>query len=203
MLAGVLMSGSTPESGGAGAAERYAQFWADDDNQAGAWRGSVTLTYAVPLLLAFTASLSRLLRRGDDGPLPSLVLAAGATAAALLGVGQALVNGAGHAAKESGYVSNGQDALLLEAVGYFTLVPSIMCAAVMAVAVSVSNRTGRVLPSWTAVLSGLLGLAALGSIFTAWAGFMLLPLWSVVVGATLLVQRNRTAAVDDRVPVPS
>jgi asparagine N-glycosylation enzyme membrane subunit Stt3 len=75
-----------------------------------------------------------------------------------------------------------------------------MAAAVMAVAFSLSNRRARVVPQWTLVLSALLAIAGLGSIFTAWIGFMVLPLWGVVMGVCLLATKDPVAVDPSREP---
>lgn len=190
MLAGMLLSGTTPDSEGASAAQRYAEYWADSENHDAATRGTLVLTYSVPLLVCLAAGLGWLLRRRDDGPLPGVVLAAGTAAAALLAVGGALVNGAGLAATETGFESNGHDALLTESIGYFALTGWVMCGATMAVAAAISNRRARVLPQWTAVVAALLGLVLVGSVFIAWVGFMLFPAWSVVIGGCLIATKE-------------
>jgi hypothetical protein len=59
----------------------------------------------------------------------------------------------------------------------------------MAVAFTLANRRARLVPQWTTVLTGLLALVGVGSVFAAWIGFMLLPLWAVVMGACLLLTR--------------
>src|SRR5687768_18593912 len=100
MLAGVFTSGTTPNSTGSGAAERYTEYWADSGHQDRAALGAILLTYACVLLAAFAGGLRFLLRRIDDGPLPTLVAATGAAAAALFGVGSALSNAPGIAAAE-------------------------------------------------------------------------------------------------------
>lgn len=194
MLAGVFTSGTTPDSTGSGAVDRYAEYWTDEGNQDRAALGSIVLTYACVLLACFAAGLSHLLRRIDDGPLPGVVLNAGTASAALLGVGSALMNSPGVAAAENAYEPDGNAALHLEAVGYYTLTTAVMLAGAMAVAAALSNRRAHVLPGWTAVLAGLLALATVGSIFTAWIGFILLPVWAVVVGLCLLVMRQEAVA---------
>lgn len=190
LFVAITTSGTTPDSGGSGAAERYQDFWADKGHSDAASRGSMMLTYATALLLLLTAGLSWLVRRLDDGPLPVVVLAGGIASSAGFGAAAALLNGAGNAAAESGYEPDGGSALLVEAIGYYTATAAVMAAAVMAVAFSLSNRRARVVPQWTLVVSVLLGLAGLGSIFTAWLGFMLLPLWGVVMGACLLATKE-------------
>lgn len=193
MLAGVLVSGATPDNGGSGAIDRYTKYWSDSGHQDRAVIGSILLTYAVVLLACFAAGLRRLLPRDGDSPLRTVVLTTGAASAALFGVGSALVNAPGVAAGEAtGYKVDGNSAILLEAVGYYTLATAVMSAAAMALAFGLANRTARVVPQWTIVLGGLLALAALGSIFTAWLGFMLLPLWAVVMGVCLLATRGAT-----------
>lgn len=198
MLAGIVTSGTTPESTAGEAAQRYTDYWSDSGNQDRAWLGSFLLTYACVLLTCFAAGLRTVLRRRDDGPLPNLVLTAGAAAAALLGAGSALVNAPGIAASENAYAAEGNEALLLEAVGYYVLTTGIMCAAAMVLATALSNRVARVLPGWLLVLAGLVALVGVGSIFTAWLGFLLVPAWAVVTGVCLLVQRDRVPD-DDRV----
>lgn len=195
MFLGITMSGTTPDSGGSDAAERYQAFWADESNSDAASRGSMVLTYATVLLLLLTAGLHWLLRRVDDGPLPVVVLAGGIASATGFGAASALLNGAGNAAAESGYEPDGGSALLVEAIGYYSATAAVMAAAAMAVGFSLSNRRARVVPQWTLALSALLGLAGLGSIFTAWIGFMVLPLWGVVMGVCLLATKE-SAAVD-------
>lgn len=194
MLIGVLTSGSTPESTDAGAVARYTDYWKSIDNQDKAALGSIILTYACVLLVALAAGLRHLLAAADDGPLPGLVLGAGAMSAGLLGVGSALMNGVGVAGAETGYEADGNHGLLVESIGYYTLTSAMMAAAAMAVAVGLSNRRARVLPQWTIALAVLLGLAALGNIFTAWIGFMLLPAWAAVVGICLLALRDSAPA---------
>ena len=193
LFAGITMSGTTPDSGGSDAAELYQEHWADAGNQDGAAYGTMVLTYATALLLLLSSGLAWLLRRVDDGPLPMAVLAAGAASAAGFGAGSALLNGPGNAAAESAYEPDGGSALLVEAIGYYTATAAVMAAAVMAVAFSLSNRRARVVPQWTMALSGVLVIAGLGSIFTAWIGFMILPLWGVVMGVCLLATKEPVA----------
>lgn len=190
MFAGITMSGTTPDSGGSGAAERYQEYWADSGHADRAAYGTMVLTYATALLVLLSSGLAWLVRRLDDGPLPMAVLAGGAASAAGFGAGAALLNGPGNAAAESGYEPDGGSALLVEAIGYYTTTAAVMAAAVMAVAFSLSNRRARVVPQWTMVLTALLALAGLGSIFTAWIGFMVLPLWAVVMGVCLLATKE-------------
>ena len=197
MLAGIFTSGTTPDSTGSEAVDRYQEYWSDGGNQDRAAIGAMVLTYACALLVCFAAGLRSVLRRFDDGPLPSLVLAAGAGSAALLGVGSALVNSPGIAGAESGYEVDGNAALLLEGVGYYVLTTGIMLGGAMAIATAISNRRTHVLPGWTVVLAGLLGLATLGSIFTAWVGFILMPVWAIVVGVCLLLSPKDSTA-DER-----
>lgn len=201
MFVGIVSSGTTPDRDGSDAAELYETFWADDSNSDAASRGSILLTYATVLLLLTASGLHWLLRRVDDGPLPVVVLAGGVASAAGFGVAAALLNGAGLAAAEGGYEPDGGSALLVESIGYYTATAAVMAAAAMAVAFSLSNRRARVVPQWTLVLSALLGLAALGSIFSAWVGFMLLPLWGVVVGVCLLATKE--SAPVDSAPQPA
>ncbi len=153
MLAGMFTSGTTPDSTGSGAGERYQEYWSDSGNQDRASIGAMLLTYACVALASFAAGLRWLLRRHDDSPLPSLVLGAGAAAAALLGVGSVLVNSPGVAAAENGYQVDGNAALHLEAVGYYVLATGIMLAGTMAVAAALSNRRVHLLPGWTAALA--------------------------------------------------
>jgi hypothetical protein len=190
MITGIFISGSTPDSSGAGAVERYAKYWAEGDNQDKASLGGVILTFATVLLVLTVAGLRNLLARAGDSGLSTVVATAGTAAAAMFGAGAALINGAGLAAAEADFAAEGTEALLVEGIGYYTLTASIMCAAAMAMAFSLANRTARVVPQWTMVFSALLALVALGSIYAAWLGFMLLPLWGVVIGIVLLVTRG-------------
>jgi hypothetical protein len=187
MLAGVFSSGTTPDNGGSGAVQRYTEYWADSSHQDKAALGSVLLTYACVLLALFAAGLRSLL---VGGGLARVVLAGGTAAAATMAVASTLLNGVGIAAAESGYEADGNHALLLEGLGYYAMATAMMLAAAMAVAFGLANRTERVVPQWTLVLGGLLGLIALGTIFVAWVGFILLPVWAIVIGLCLLVTRG-------------
>ena len=190
MLVGILISGETPDRDASNAVEQYAQHWADGSNQDDASRGAMLLMYATALLVCFSAGLRHLLRRGgNDGPLPSLALAAGTASAAAFAVGAMLINGAGIAAAEGGYTPTGDAAMLVESIGYYAVSAAVMLAAVSVVAVGIANRQARVLPQWTIALTVLVAIAGAGNIYTAWLGFMLVPLWSVVVGIVLLVVR--------------
>jgi hypothetical protein len=194
MLAGILTSGTTPDSSGAGAVDRYTKHWSDSGQQDRAVIGSIVLLYAWVLLACFAAGLRQLLLALAESPLRSIVHGTGTAAAALFAVGGVMVNGAGVAAAESsGYQVDGNDALLLESVGYYVLTAGMMMGATMAVAFSVANRGARLVPAWTVVLTGLMAVVGLGAIFLAWAGFMLLPAWAVVMGLCLLLTRGPQA----------
>ncbi|MCU1672198.1 MAG: hypothetical protein JWN77_311 [Frankiales bacterium] len=195
MFVGVLLSGTTPDNGGSGAVDRYTKYWSDDGHQTRALTGTIVLTYAWVLLAVLAALLRHLLGGQDGGPHRAVVLAAGTAAAALFGVGSVLVNGSGVAAAQaSGYRVDGNDAMFLESTGYVVLTTAMMMAAAMALAFSLANRRARLVPAWTLVLTGLLVLVGLGNIATAWAGFMVLPLWAVVTGACLLLGRESAPA---------
>jgi hypothetical protein len=106
----------------------------------------------------------------------------------------------GIAAAESGYEVDGNAALLLESVGYYVLTTGIMLGGAMAIAAALSNRRVHLVPGWTLVLAALVGLATVGSIFTAWLGFILFPLWAIAVGICLLAARE-PAVAEEREPV--
>jgi succinate dehydrogenase/fumarate reductase cytochrome b subunit len=191
MLIGLLSSGTTPDSDGGGAVDRYTKYWSDSDNQSKAAVGSFILLYAWVLLACFAAGLRHLLQGLGDSALRSVVHGAGTASAALFAVGAALVNAVGLAGKESsGFKVDGNDAILLEDVSYYVLTAAVMMAAAMAVAFALANRSARLLPAWTIVLSALLAIAGLGALYTAWLGFMLLPIWAIVVGGLLLATRG-------------
>lgn len=193
MLVAVLYIGSTPDSDGAGAVAKYTEYWTDDDNQQRAAIAQLLFTYLTVVLLCFAAGLRKVVG-ADNSAMKSVILAAGTAAAALLMVGGTLTSGVGLAGDQtSGYQVDGNHALLLESVGYFILVAATMSAAAMAVAVSLENRRTRVLPAWTIGLTGLFALGQLGSIYTAWSGFMLLPIWSIVIGICLLATKGAAA----------
>jgi hypothetical protein len=190
MLIGLLLSGTTPDNG-KGAIERYTKFWSDADHQDRAKLGAILLTYAWVLLAVLAALLRHLLRGLDDGPHRVVILSTGTAAAALFGVGSTLVNGAGIAASSAkGYEVDGNDAIFLESVGYYVLTTGMMMAAAMVVAFALANRRVGLVPQWTVVLSGLMALVGLASIVTAWLGFMLFPVWAIVVGGCLLATRG-------------
>ena len=191
MFIGVFVSGTTPDSDGGDVVKRYTEYWADQANQDDAALGAIVLTYACVLLALFAAGLRSLLSRLEQGALPFVVLGAGSAAAATLAAGAMMLNGPGIAAAESSaYTSTASDALLHEGLGYYVAATAMMLAAAMAVTFSIANRRARVVPQWTMILSALLGLVALGSIFAAWVAFMLLPVWAIVMGICLLTGRD-------------
>lgn len=189
-LASLFTSGTTPDSDGAGAAERYADFWNDNGNADRGFYGAMLVTYAAAALVCFATGLRTLLR-GVDSAGARVVRTAGTASAALFIVGVALVNSSGIArADSSGFEADGRTAILLEEVGYVVMTGAVMMAAVMAVGFALGNRVRPLVPAWTAVFAGLLALAGIGSVFTAWIGFMALPLWAAITSILLLVTRG-------------
>lgn len=188
-FAGGALAGSTPNSSASDAVQRYERYWTDGDHADKGRLAALVMTYLVVLLVAFAAGLRDRLRAVDAGPLPSFVLAAGAVAAALIvgGAQASLAVGATHADTES-FKVDGNSALLFDHLGYGMMAPGLMAAAAMAVAVAIVTLRTRVFPAWTAWLGFLIGIGGLGSFFTAWTGFFLLPLWSVVIGVLLLLR---------------
>ncbi len=208
-LAGILFAASfasllflvptTPDTGDSDAIQKYADFWNDTSHQSHAVVAAMVLTYAFLLLLAFAAGLRDLLRAVDSGPLPSLVLGAGAVAAALILAGGIASFVLGITADQvDSFTVDGKTAMIFDQLGYGLLAPGFMAAAVMAVATGIVTVRTRVLPVWTAWLGFLLGLASVGSYFSAWTGFIGLPLWSAVLSIVLLLQNDRAPA-----PVPA
>jgi hypothetical protein len=197
MLAGLFTSGTTPDSDGAGAVERYTTYWSDGGHQDRATFGVFILVYAWVLLACFVAGLRHLLQGLGDSALRSVVHGTGTAAAALLAVGATLVNGVGLAGSESsGFKVDGNLAILFEDVSYWVLSAGIMMAAAMAVAFALANRRARLVPAWSMVFSVILGLAGLGGGFTAWLGFLALPIWAIVVGVLLLATRGSDMTAD-------
>ncbi|MCA1713430.1 MAG: hypothetical protein LC789_18040 [Actinobacteria bacterium] len=191
------LAGSTPNSSASDAPARYLRYWTEGNHADRARLAGLVMTYVVVLLLAFAAGLRERLRGVDVGPLPSFVLAAGTACAVLIVAGaQASVAVGGASADTDAFKVDGNSALLFDHLGYGIMAPGLMAGAAMAVAVGLVTLRTRVLPAWTAWLGFLLGLGALGSFFTAWTGFFLLPIWSVAVGVCLLLRK-------DDVPLPS
>lgn len=200
-LAGVLFglsfffiavySGNTPDSGDANAAQEYADYWNKGSHHTHAIVCAMVLTYAFLLLLAFAAGLRDRLRAVDGGPLPSLVLAAGTAAAALLLAGGEASFAMGVTVDQAKSLSvDGKTAIVFDNLGYQVLAPGLMAAAVMAVVVGIVTLRTRVLPAWTAWLGFVLGLSGLGSYFSAWVGFFALPIWAAVIGIVLLLSTD-------------
>lgn len=191
----VNFAGSTPDADASDAVQKYADYWKDSSHQSHAFVAAFLLCYAVLLLIAFAAGLRDRLRAADAGPLPSLVLAAGTLSAALLmaGGGIGLAIGA-TADQSSSFVVDGNTAILADNTAYMLMAPGLMAGAVMATVVGILTLRTRVLPVWTAWLGFLLGLTALGAYFSAWAGFIGLPLWSAVMGIVLLLQNDELPA---------
>ena len=189
-----MLAGTTPESDDADSVQKYADFWKDTSQQSKSVIAAILLSYSFLLLLAFAAGLRHRLRAVDTGPLPSLVLAAGTAAAALLLAGGQIGLAIGVTLDQSkGYDVDGKTAMLFDSTAYQVMAPGLMAAAVMAVIVGILTLRTKVLPAWTAWLGFVLGLSAAGSYFTAWAGFFGLPLWSAVVGIVLLLQKDADA----------
>lgn len=193
MFGAIALIGSTPESDGADAIARYTEFWSDEDKQSKASLGQVLFSYLTVVLVCFAAGLRKVVG-ADNSAAKSVILAAGTASAALLMVGGTLVSGVGLAGAETdGYKVDGNQALLLEGLGYYVLVAATMTAAAMAVAVSLDNRRTRALPAWTIAVTGLFALGQLGSIYTSWSGFFLMPIWCVIIGVCLLATKGPAA----------
>jgi hypothetical protein len=191
----VVFAGTTPESDNANSVQLYADYWKDTSHQSHSVWAAIALSFAFLLLIAFAAGLRDRLRAVDAGPLPSLVLAAGTASAALLLAGGQLGLAIGVTLDQSkGYDVDGKTAMLFDSVAYQVMAPGLMAGAVMATVVGILTLRTKVLPTWTAWLGFLLGLTALGTYYSAWAGFFGLPLWSAVIGIVLLLRTD--AAVD-------
>jgi hypothetical protein len=196
LFVGGALAGSTPDSSGSGAPDRYLKYWTNSDHQDKAWIATLILSYISVLLVAFAAGLRDRLRAVDAGPLPSFVLASGAVSAALLVAGAMASLTVGATASEAESLKvDGSIALMFDHLGYGILAPGLMAGAAMAVAVGIVTLRTRVLPVWTAYLGFLIGLGGLGSYFSAWTGFFVLPLWSVVIGIVLLMRSEAAEAV--------
>jgi hypothetical protein len=199
----VVFAGSTPESDDADSVQKYADYWKDTDHSSKAVIAAILLSYAFLVLVAFAAGLRDRLRAVDAGPLPSFVLAAGTVSAALLLAGGQIGLSIGVTLDQSkGYDVDGKTALLFDSVAYQVMAPGLMAGAVMAVLVGLVTLRTRILPAWTAWLGFLLGLTALGTYFSAWAGFFGLPLWSAVMGIVLLLQNDTAPAVSETPAMP-
>jgi hypothetical protein len=182
---------STPDAQGANAATKFADYWNNDGHQTKAIVGILLVSYAVLLLVAFSAGLRDRLRSLDAGPLPSYVLAAGTAAAALMAAGAAASFSVGFAASDASALKvDGGLALTLDDAGYVMLTAGLMLAGSMAVAVGIVTLRTKAFPVWTAWLGFLLGLAVAGSLFTAWIAFLGLPIWSVAMGIVLLLRND-------------
>lgn len=194
MITGIFVAGSTPDTDRKNPADLFAAYWNNSSHQDHAAISAVVLSFTAVLLISFAIGMAGLLRQRDDGPLPTLVAAGGATAAALLAAGSAVLNGVGVAAMDSHYQPDGNTAILFENTGYLIAAVGMMSAAAMAVAWSLSNRRARLIPQWTLVATVLVAIAGLGSFFTAWFLFMLMPAWSAIVGICLLTLRDSEPA---------
>ena len=195
LFAGIF-SGTTPDTDGAEAAQKYADHFNDTSTQNHNTVSAFVLTYAFLLLVCFAAGLRQRLRAVDAGPLPALALGLGVAAAAALLVGGETSFAVGTAADQAeSFKVDGNLAMLLDGLGYQVLAAGLMAGAAMAVVVGILTLRTRVLPVWTAWLGFLLGLTAVGSYFTAWTGFIGLPLWSVVVGLALVMAKDEPATV--------
>jgi hypothetical protein len=190
----VVFAGTTPESDNANSVQLYADYWKDTSHQSHSVWAAIALSFAFLLLIAFAAGLRDRLRAVDPGPLPSLVLAAGTASAALLLAGGQLGLSIGVTLDQSkGFDVDGKTAMLFDSVAYQIMAPGLMAGAVMATVVGILTLRTRVLPAWTAWLGFLLGLTAVGTYYSAWAGFFGFPLWSAVVGIALLLRSDAAA----------
>jgi hypothetical protein len=190
----VVFAGTTPESDNANSVQLYADYWKDTSHQSHSVWAAIALSFAFLLLIAFAAGLRDRLRAVDPGPLPSLVLAAGTASAALLLAGGQLGLSIGVTLDQSkGFDVDGKTAMLFDSVAYQIMAPGLMAGAVMATVVGILTLRTRVLPAWTAWLGFLLGLTAVGTYYSAWAGFFGFPPWSAVVGIALLLRSDAAA----------
>ncbi|MBK5307605.1 MAG: DUF4386 family protein [Frankiaceae bacterium] len=188
-FAAAFTAGTTPDMGESNATEKFATYWNDTSHQSKAAITALVMTYVFLLLIAFAAGLRDRLRAVDAGPLPSLVLAAGVAAAVLILAGAQVGSIIGLTADQSsGYKVGGELALTLDTLAYQLFAPGLMAAGVMAVCTSLVTLRTRVLPAWTAWIGFLVGLAAVGSVFSAWTNFFLLPVWALVIGLVLLMR---------------
>jgi hypothetical protein len=203
-LAGVLFgvgffavtftAGTTPDSGTDDAPARYVQYWADDEHTSRATIGAFMITYVFLLLIAFAAGLRDRLRAVDTGPLPSYVLGAGVAAAALILAGAEFSFMVGLAADDSSaFKVDGNTAILFDDMAYSLLASGLMAACSMAVVTGLVTLRTRVLPVWTAWFGFLLGLAALGSMFTVWTAFLLFPAWVIALSIVLALRKETVA----------
>ncbi|MDT7539909.1 MAG: hypothetical protein QOI82_3494 [Actinomycetota bacterium] len=187
---------STPDSGDKNAVTKYTDYWSSDAHQKKAQIGILLVSYAVLLLVAFSAGLRDRLRTVDAGPLPSYCLAAGTLAAALLGTAGAVGFCVGLAgADSSAFKIDGNLALALDDASYSLLAMGLMAAGSMAVVTAIVTLRTKVLPAWTAWLGFLLGLGVAGSLLTAWTAFLALPIWSIIIGIVLLMNSDRAEVV--------
>src|SRR3954447_16905829 len=191
----VTFAGTTPDNDTSDAVQKYADYWKDTSQQSHAVWAAMLLSYSFLLLIAFAAGLRDRLRAVDAGPLPSLVLAAGTASAVLLLAGGQLGLSIGVTLDQSkSYTVDGKTAMLFDSIAYQILAPGLMAGAVMAVVVGILTLRTRFLPTWTAWLGFLLGLTAVGSYFSAWAGFFGFPIWSAVIGIVLLLRPDPEAS---------
>lgn len=198
-----IISGSTPDTGDRNAVQKYADFWNKSSHQSRAVVCAMVLTYVFLLLIGFAAGLRDRLRTVDSGPLPSLVLAAGTAAAALILVGAEASFAVGVTGDQGkAFAVDGKTAVVLDNLGYQLMAPGLMAAALMAVVTGILTLRTRVLPVWTAWLGFLFGLGAIGSYFSAWTGFIALPIWTVVMGVVLLLRPEPEAGGDVRAGQP-
>lgn len=180
---------STPDTSDPHAVTQFASYWSDHDHQIKSRIGTLLLTYACILFIAFSAGLRDRLRTVDPGPLPSYVLAAGTAVGVLLAAGGTAAFAIGLAGADiSSFKVDGALAVVLDDIGYVLLTTGMMAAGSMAVVTGIVSRRTKVLPGWTAWIGFLLGLTAAGSIFTAWLGFFGLSVWVVAVSIAMLMR---------------
>jgi Domain of unknown function (DUF4386) len=200
-IVGVLLSFSGTPDGDAAPA-KVAAYWHDSGHRDKANFGWLAVVLGVFFFLWFLGALRQLLRRIDgDGFLTTLATVGGAVYAALTLAGISLYAAIAtmsddtfHHTVYPGIVhAAGDGAYVIHAAGGIG-------AGAMIIAVSLATMRARVIPRWLGILSVIVGVLALFSVF--FFPQFLVALWFLVAGFLVFRAAGRPAATAPPAPGP-
>ena len=170
------------------------EHYADDGARTRELVAFVLIAVAALAFVVFAASLRELLRRDAPGTelLVSVGWAGGIIAAALLLAGNALSRGVAFVSSSDEFTLDPDLYRLVDDTGFLLLVSGIYAATLVVVAVSIAALRGHVLPGWlgwAGLVAAVLLAVVLLTLVLALVGFLVLFVWVLVVGGTLLARR--------------
>ena len=196
-LTGVLLTPSEPEF--VAEASQWGAFYENDSGMILA--ASALFLTASPALLWFTVSLAHVVRRaqGRDGSLAGLVLAGGASAAALMLAASAMHAVAALRVEERGAIDPQHAAILADLSNAFFGIASPGALAVLVLATAVAALRHALLPRWFGAVSVVLGVALL-AVPVSYIGAIVFTFWPAAAALALVLQPR---GAPGKAPVPA